>query len=124
MKIRPVFAWYDLWLGVYWDRKLRCLYAMIPMFGICVEFGRRPQRGLGIMADALGAANRMIVIIAAIEKGRKVPTTDDEVRWAEARLALTYCCCEHRGCYCRVPVDDYGEVCPSCQQGGHQERKG
>jgi hypothetical protein len=40
MKITPLFAWYDLWVGVYWDRKTRRLYVLpVPMLGFVVEFG-------------------------------------------------------------------------------------
>lgn len=28
MKIRPIAAWYDLWVGLYWDREKRQLYAL------------------------------------------------------------------------------------------------
>ena len=41
MKVRPVFAWYDLWVGFYWDRAARALYAMVPLVGIAIEFNRR-----------------------------------------------------------------------------------
>lgn len=40
MKVRPIFAWYDLWLGAFWDRERRRLYFMVPMVGIVVEFRR------------------------------------------------------------------------------------
>lgn len=41
MKIRPLFAWYDFWVGAYWDRANRRLYVLpIPMFGFVVDFGR------------------------------------------------------------------------------------
>lgn len=34
-----VFAWYDLWVGVYWDREKRKLYIFpIPCFGIVLSF--------------------------------------------------------------------------------------
>jgi hypothetical protein len=34
-EIRPVFAWYDFWIGLYWDRKKRRLF----LFGIpCLGF--------------------------------------------------------------------------------------
>jgi hypothetical protein len=40
MKIRPMFAWYDLWVGAFWDTRKRALYLFpVPMFGIRVEFG-------------------------------------------------------------------------------------
>lgn len=38
MKVSPVFAWYDLWVGVYWDRSKRCLYILpIPMIGVKIQ---------------------------------------------------------------------------------------
>lgn len=42
MKVSFVFAWYDLWVGVYWDRKNRHLYLMVPLVGIRLEF-RKPE---------------------------------------------------------------------------------
>ena len=41
MRIRFLFAWYDLWVGAYWDRKGRCLYILpLPMLGVVLEFRR------------------------------------------------------------------------------------
>ena len=38
MKIRPIFAWYDLWVGVFWDRKARKLYILpVPCIGVVVQ---------------------------------------------------------------------------------------
>lgn len=38
MKIRPLFAWYDLWVGCYWDRANRRLFVLpVPMLGFVVE---------------------------------------------------------------------------------------
>jgi len=35
-----VFAWYDFWVGAYYDRKRRCLYIMpLPMLGFVIDFG-------------------------------------------------------------------------------------
>src|SRR5215467_5853069 len=38
-KIKPIFAWYDLWIGVYYDQKGRKLYILpLPSIGIVIEF--------------------------------------------------------------------------------------
>jgi hypothetical protein len=40
MKIRIFFAWYDMWIGAYYDRMLRELYICpIPM--VCIHISRR-----------------------------------------------------------------------------------
>jgi hypothetical protein len=42
MKITPVFAWYDLWIGLFWDRRRRCLYLLpLPMIGIRIQLTPR-----------------------------------------------------------------------------------
>lgn len=39
MKIKPIFAWYDLWVGAFYDRAKRRLYVFpVPMFGFYVEW--------------------------------------------------------------------------------------
>lgn len=44
MRIRPLFAWYDIWIGVFWDRKTRKLYILpLPCIGIVVTFAS-PER--------------------------------------------------------------------------------
>lgn len=36
--IRPMFAWYDMWVGAFWDRQKRRLYVFpVPMFGIVIQ---------------------------------------------------------------------------------------
>lgn len=43
MKIRPIFAWYDFWVGVYWSRNDRTLYVLpIPCFGLKIAL--RPRK--------------------------------------------------------------------------------
>lgn len=38
MKIKFIFAWYDLWIGVFIDKAKRKIYIFpIPMFGIVIE---------------------------------------------------------------------------------------
>lgn len=40
VRIKPVFAWYDLWIGAYWDRDTRRLYLMVLTIGVVFEFER------------------------------------------------------------------------------------
>lgn len=38
MRVRPIFAWYDLWIGVFVDQPKRRIYIFpLPCFGICIE---------------------------------------------------------------------------------------
>lgn len=40
MRIRPIFAWYDLWVGAFWDRERRRLYLLpLPCIGVVIQFG-------------------------------------------------------------------------------------
>jgi len=41
MRIHFLFAWYDLWMGIFWDRKQRKLYFLpFPCVGVVLEFPR------------------------------------------------------------------------------------
>ena len=41
-RIRPMFAWYDFWIGVFYDKPRRRLYIFpVPCFGVRIEFGGR-----------------------------------------------------------------------------------
>jgi hypothetical protein len=40
VRISITFAWFDLWVGFYWDRKNRELYILpIPCVGVVLSFG-------------------------------------------------------------------------------------
>jgi len=40
--IHLVFAWYDFWVGAFWDAKKRRLYIFpVPMLGLYVQFRHR-----------------------------------------------------------------------------------
>ena len=44
MKVRPILAWFDLWVGFYWDRKAQTLYFLpLPCLGVAFDFSR-PER--------------------------------------------------------------------------------
>lgn len=38
MKIKPIFAWYDFWIGVFYDRKGKLYIFPIPCVGIVLDF--------------------------------------------------------------------------------------
>lgn len=39
MKIEFLFAWYDLWIGAFWDSKKRRLYILpVPCCGVVIQF--------------------------------------------------------------------------------------
>jgi hypothetical protein len=40
VRIRPIFRWYDFWVGAYLDRARHRLYVLpLPMLGVCIEWG-------------------------------------------------------------------------------------
>lgn len=74
MTIRPIFAWYDLWIGAFWDRSARKLYILpLPCIGMVVAFDSNRWRG---RMDADVNINRLIdamhiaVLEAEIERLR------------------------------------------------------
>jgi hypothetical protein len=44
VRVKFIFAWYDFWIGFYWDRDKKRLYFFpIPMFGIYIDFGGKKE---------------------------------------------------------------------------------
>ena len=40
MRIKPLFAWYDIWIGVFIDTRKQRLYVLpIPCVGVVIDFG-------------------------------------------------------------------------------------
>jgi len=47
VKVKFIFAWYDLWVGVFVDRPKRRIYVFpVPCLGVVVSWGR-PRRAAG-----------------------------------------------------------------------------
>ena len=41
ISIKPIFAWYDLWVGVFIDRAKRRVYVFpVPMLGVVIQWGQ------------------------------------------------------------------------------------
>ena len=39
MKIRPIFAWYDLWIGIFIDTKKQRVYVLpLPCIGLIFDW--------------------------------------------------------------------------------------
>lgn len=39
VKVRPMFAWYDFWIGAFWKASTRTLYLFpVPCFGFAIEW--------------------------------------------------------------------------------------
>lgn len=42
LSVKPVFAWYDLWVGAFYDKAKRRLYIFpLPMVGLKIQLPRR-----------------------------------------------------------------------------------
>ena len=54
-EISPLFAWYDFWIGIFYDKKNRRLYILpLPMMGVKIQFGRRKGHLPDIFGPAMG----------------------------------------------------------------------
>ena len=72
MTIRPIFAWYDLWIGAFWDRSARKLYILpLPCIGMVVVFESNRRRGR-MDADANMLIDYIVALKAEIERLRTV----------------------------------------------------
>lgn len=46
MTISFLCAWFDFWVGAYWDRQARKLYLLpLPCLGIVITFRRHREKG-------------------------------------------------------------------------------
>ena len=53
--VKRLFAWYDFWIGFYWDRKERRLYVLpLPMLGFYVQLSTlESDESLRVRAESL-----------------------------------------------------------------------
>jgi hypothetical protein len=43
MRVKPIFAWYDLWVGLFWDTAKRRLYWFpVPCLGLRIDLADEP----------------------------------------------------------------------------------
>lgn len=57
MKIQFLFAWYDLWIGFFYDKNKNWIYILpLPMMGIIIKFPERKVKNLNI-ADVMCCFN-------------------------------------------------------------------
>lgn len=85
MKIRFLFAWYDAWVGLYWDRKARRLYFLpLPFVGLVFEF-RRPAKAatLSIKVDATEAVAAMRELVEGARSLEEVQRRFENRRFVE-----------------------------------------
>lgn len=70
MEIRPIFAWYDLWIGFYWDKDCKTLYFLpLPCVGVKIQFeGPRKMK----------TEETMVVNGHTVEKGVRVKCVEDD----------------------------------------------
>lgn len=69
MKLKLIFAWYDLWVGLFYDRNKNWLYILpIPMLGIIVKF---PQKRYWLVSKRIKEENGEYAVFGS--------TTPDEV---------------------------------------------
>lgn len=56
MTVKPLFRWFDFWVGAYYDRKTRTLYMCpLPTIGVALQFGPESEPNVDADVRALAA---------------------------------------------------------------------
>lgn len=72
MKFKFIFAWYDIWVGFFYDRAKNWLYLLpVPMFGLIIKL---PQRRFWLVSNNGGD-----VIGSTDADGLEYALTQDDV---------------------------------------------
>ena len=76
--MRIFFAWYDFWVGWYWDRSRRILYVCpLPMVVMQFGRGRTPSRD-DLIEQRAALAQEIKRLVNEIRKGDVVPWPVDQ----------------------------------------------
>lgn len=97
IKIKPIFAWYGIWVGAFIDKSKKCVYLFpFPCFGVMLEWGIRNKEHYDAIYDYVQRAS-----------------IEDQ-----------YCTCAHCECACGLTSDEiYGQkqACDKCVSGDHHQ---
>lgn len=62
MKVKIIFAWYDFWIGLFYDQQKKRLYVFpIPMIGIRIDFKKeyKPFSNYGGTKEGIRRVNEI-----------------------------------------------------------------
>lgn len=67
MKVRPIIAWYDFWIGCFYDRMKRRIYVFpLPCIGVVIQLN--PTETELVNPDGPAAVARIEKLEAAVEQ--------------------------------------------------------
>nr|WP_294897794.1 hypothetical protein [uncultured Pedobacter sp.] len=90
MRIQLLFAWYDLWIGAFWDAKKKWLYILpLPCIGIILKFNFLAKKEVKSTSEALNKHN---VINSFCDFG----TTRVDGYWRDENGAEHCWCCKKK----------------------------
>ena len=82
MRVSPIFAWYDFWVGIYWDSKNRWLYFFpIPTVGLIFKFARSTEE---VVRDMLAGNDARNLLIDMVEEEIAEEARDEAMRILDA----------------------------------------
>lgn len=130
-RIRFLFAWYDFWIGAFWDRQKRRLYLMVPMIGLVFDWGAARQQPKEVRR-LLGDLPRVAAQYMSPEEWERTRANIrgelgyDLGPHSSALLADDRCpeCglpYQQQGGVTQVSIDDDKLLCRVCQLGGYRE---